>query len=462
MKNKLKSFFLCLFLAGQAFAADGIDTLSWLKFKETLILNHPVMAKTNLMEAQAKARIRQAWGNFEPELSYNYLQKEFDGLNYYKFSAPEINLPLWVGMDLKASYDRAEGSFLNPENKLPNGGLSSVALNIPLGKGLLIDKRRAALKQAAVFQEANKIEQFRMINDLIREAGLAYANWKTWYQINELYDQALALAEERFQAVKEGFRGGDRPAIDTTEALTLVQQRQISFQQSKIQLQNTLYELSTFLWLPENRAVDAEALAFVPQKEEIALSENTEPTLVNNPQLRSYGFKLRDLEIERRLKAENIRPTVDLQIGLLNTGFNAFRNINSLYLQNNNKVGLKISFPLTFATARGDLAESLIKIKETQIEQSLVRNELEVKMKQNTAELNTLQAQLSLLGQTLLAHQRLLQGEETRFSLGESSLFLVNARENKLLEIKEKILETENKLIKNGLERNWISGSLTE
>lgn len=89
-----------------------------------------------------------------------------------------------------------------------------------------------------------------------------------------------------------------------------------------------------------------------------------------------------------------------------------------------------------------------------------MRNGLEVKMKQNRAELNTLQAQLNLMEQTLQANQRLLKGEEIRFSLGESSLFLINARENKLLEIQEKILETENKLLKNGLEGKWLTGGL--
>lgn len=462
MKNKHIGVFLLLFFASQTFAAEGVDTLSWTKFKEIISLHHPVMAKTYLIEAQAKARMRQAWGIFEPALSYNYENKEFDGLNYYRFSSPEVKLPLWLGMDLKANYGRAEGSYLNPENKLPTEGLSSLALNIPLGKGLLMDKRRATLKQASVFREASETEQVRIINDLLREAGEAYTNWQTWYQIDELYDQALVLAEQRFKAVKDGFAGGDRPAIDTTEALTQVQQRQISSQQAKIQLQNSLYELSTFLWLPESKPIEVEGLSLIPQKDEISLSGNLSPTIDNNPKLRIFDFKLRDLEIERRLKAENLRPTVDLQLGLLNSGLNNFRNLNASYWENNNKIGLKVSFPLTFASARGELAESVIKFKDTQIEQSLMRNGLEVKMKQNRAELNTLQAQLNLMEQTLQAHQRLLKGEEIRFSLGESSLFLINARENKLLEIQEKILETENKILKNGLEGKWLTGGLID
>ncbi|MBC7760094.1 MAG: TolC family protein [Phormidesmis sp. FL-bin-119] len=458
MRNKIISLLFVLSFASPSFAAVDVDTLTWVKFREIINLYHPVMEQSNLIEARAKARARQALGNFEPKFSYNYDQKNFDGLTYYRFSTPEVKLPLWYGMELKANWSRAEGSYLNPENRLPGEGLSSVGLNLPLGKGLLMDNRRALLRQAAIFKEASKVEQVRIINDLMFEAGEAYANWQTWYRINELYDQALELAEVRFRAVKEGFAGGDRPAIDTIEALTQVQQRQLNSQQAKILRQNSQYELSLFLWLPGNESVEPESLLVLPQSETIRPTARFIESIDNNPKLRLFEFKLRDLEIEKRLKAENLRPTIDLQLGLLNTGTGAFRNLNPNYWQNNNKVGLKISFPLTFATERGELAESIIKIKDTQIEQNLVRNELEVKLRQNTAEFMALQSQLSVIRQTQQAHQKLLEGEEIRFSLGESSLFLINARESKLLEIKEKLIETENKLIKNMLNGEWLTG----
>ena len=220
--------------------------------------------------------------------------------------------------------------------------------------------------------------------------------------------------------------------------------------------------MSLFLWLPGNESVEPESLTVLPQSETIRPTASIIESIENNPKLRLFDFKLRDLEIERRLIAESLRPTIDLRLGILNTGTGAFRNLNPDYWQNNNKVGLNISFPLTFATERGNLAEAKIKIKDTQIEQNLVRNELEVKLRQNTAEFIALQSQISIIRQTLQAHQKLLEGEEIRFALGESSLFLINARETKLLEIKEKLIETENKLIKNTLKGEWLTGRFAE
>jgi hypothetical protein len=52
-----------------------------------------------------------------------------------------------------------------------------------------------------------------------------------------------------------------------------------------------------------------------------------------------------------------------------------------------------------------------------------------------------------------------LQGEELKFKLGESSLFLINSRESKLIEVNEKVLRTEFKLEKAKIKSLWLSGT---
>ena len=443
------------------FAQQNIDTLTWFQFKEIIKKYHPVAMQANLVESFAKARMKQAWGNFDPKLSTNFDQKVYNGAEYYQFLPPEIKLPLWYGLELKGNYAQAEGAYINQENKLPAEGLSFVGLNVSLGKGLLMDKRRAAIKQANIFKEASANQQLLIINDLILDAGDAYLFWQNSAQISLIYEQALKLTEVRFEAVKNGVIGGDRPAIDTVEAATQIQQRQIQLQQAQLNLKNALYNLGSFMWLPQNQPVDVEKLNIFPQVKEIEIPQTLNSTIINNPKLLSYGFKLRDLEVEKRLKAESLRPTLDLQVGLLNTGQSAFRNVNRNYWENNNKIGVQFSFPLTFTTARGDFAEAKLKIKDTEYQQSLVRNDLQVKFNQNKAEANTLQSQLVIIKQSVEANKKLLEGEEMRFRFGDSSLFLINARESKLIETQEKLIETENKIRKNKLKAEWILGALS-
>lgn len=461
MKSKFLFSLVFLFLiAIDSFAQETKDTLSWPQFKQILMTYHPIAKRANLTESLAKARMKQAWGNFDPKISVNFDQKEFSGTNYYRFLTPEIKLPLWYGLELKGNYSDAEGTYLNLESRLPSEGLSFVGLNISVGKGLLIDKRRAALKQAQIFTQFSKNEQLRIVNDLILDAGIAYLNWQNQYKITKIYVDALKLSEIRYEALKESFFGGDRAAIDTVEALTLIQQRQIQLQQAQLEFQNTTYELGSYLWLSENRAADLTQINLIPQGEMIPMNSDLNSSVANNPKLLSYNFKLKDLFIEKKLKAESLRPTLDLQLGILNAGNQAFRNLNTNYWANNNKIGVQFNFPLTFSTARGELAEAKLKIVDTEIEQSLVRNDLNVKWNQNKAESETLQKQIYLIKQSLKASKKLLEGEELRFKFGDSSLFLINARESKLVEVQEKLLETENKIAKNKLKADWIVGGL--
>lgn len=459
MRNKCWIlFFIGCFFTSLSFAQEVKDTLSWNQFKSILLTQHPVAKSANLLGGLAKAKMKQAWGNFEPKISSNFDQKKFDGTNYYRFLTPEIKLPLWYGLELKGNYSEAEGAYLNQENKLPQDGLSYIGLNFSLGNGLLMDKRRAALKQAQIFKQSTSNQQLMIINDLILDAGISYLNWQNQYKITNIYDKALTLSELRYEAVKQGFINGDKPAIDTLEALTQIQQRQILLQQAQLDLQNATLEMAAYLWISNNVPFDLSNIQLIPKEEEIKFNNQIDGFVNNNPKLLSYNFKLQDLEVQKRLKAESLRPNIDLQLGLLNSGNNAFRNINTDYWINNNKIGLQFSFPLTFASARGELAEAKIKINTLRLEKNVVENELKMKLYQNNAERKTLQQQFNLLLQSVKANELLLKGEETKFKFGDSSLFLINSRELKLIDAQEKLLTIENKMIKNKLKADYIIG----
>ena len=459
MRSRIVLAMFLAFCITESQASASPDTLTWEGFVNIIRKNHPVTQKAKLQIELAKARRTQAWGGFDPKLGIDYNRKLFDGTEYYTFLTPEVKLPLWFGAELKASYTEASGAFINPENKVPKEGLSFAGVSIPLGKGLLMDRRRASWRQATIFERASENEQIAILNNLLLEAGESYINWQNSYKIFKTYEGSVSLARVRLEAVKRTFKGGDRPAIDTIEALSVVQQRELQLQQAKLELTTALYDLAVFLWLENNTPVDPDKLAIVPGNG-INLPVVALADIQNNPKLRSYDFKLQSLTIERRLKAESLRPELNLQAGILNSGRNGLRNLNANYWNNNNKIGLQFSFPLTFATARGELAEAKIKIRETELEQFVVKSELENKARQNLGAIVSYNGQLKLLRQNYNASEQLLRGEEIRFKLGESSLFLINSRESKLLELNEKLAETEAKLKKAELKSFWLNGTL--
>lgn len=86
--------------------------------------------------------------------------------------------------------------------------------------------------------------------------------------------------------------------------------------------------------------------------------------------------------------------------------------------------------------------------------------ELTNKVRQYFNQLSILQNQIQVQERAYENYRLLQRGEETRFFNGESSLFLINSRENKALEALQKLTELKAKYFKayNGL--FWAAGSL--
>ena len=63
---------------------------------------HPVAKQANLIVDSAKANRLAAKGAFDPSFYVSNQQKTFDGKNYYFYTNPELKIPTWYGVDLKA------------------------------------------------------------------------------------------------------------------------------------------------------------------------------------------------------------------------------------------------------------------------------------------------------------------------------------------------------------------------
>ncbi|MDW8272996.1 MAG: TolC family protein [Chitinophagales bacterium] len=100
------------------------------------------------------------------------------------------------------------------------------------------------------------------------------------------------------------------------------------------------------------------------------------------------------------------------------------------------------------------------KVQQAEYTLNLKRLEVTNKIKSYFNDLINLQAQNRLTADMLFNYRRLLVGEEQRFRAGESSLFVVNARENKVIETELKLLETQMKFFKTDAALRWTAGTL--
>jgi len=424
---------------------------------------HPVAMQANITIQKADAALLSAKGVFDPAIVFDASRKTFDGKNYYFYTNPELSIPLPVG-NIKTGIENNGGDYITSE--ITKGKTSYLGLEIPLAKGLLLDKRRATLQQARLFRGQSEQQRLLILNTLFFESYLAYWNWVASYQQYTAYTKFTEIANNRLRLIRIAGTQGDRSVMDTVEAYTQLQTYQLMQSEALLNLTKSKLELSNYLWfenyagyqLPDNYLPDI--LNFNVATLSSNVEEQIAQSTLQNPTLKVYDFKLSSLEIERKLKRQSLLPYFSVKANWLNKDYNTFKNLSSNFIQNNYRWGINFKIPLFLREARGEYRKSLLTIKETNLEFINKRQQTENKIRSYYTELITLVSQLQTAESMFSNYQSLLRSEELKFAQGESSLFLVNSREIKVIELMQKKIELASKWYKTKYSLEWAAGKL--
>ena len=300
---------------------------------------HPIVKQANLVINNSEAKLLKARGAFDPKIEVDFDKKQFKEKEYYNKLNSAFKIPTYYGLEFKANFENNDGIYLNPEATVPTDGLYAAGVSASLLKGLLINKRMAALKQAKFFINQAKEDQQILVNEILYNASLSYFNWLKTYNDKLVYNDFLENAVIRFDNTKRAFQEGDKPAIDTLEAGINLNNRKLNLEKARIKLVKSSLELSNFLWLNDNTPVelqkniipDITTLNNIDITFNIALFNDANFNVNNHPKIRSLEYKIKSLNIDRKLKINNLLPKLDIQYNFLTQ---TPRQGNSLNLDN--------------------------------------------------------------------------------------------------------------------------------
>jgi outer membrane protein TolC len=466
-----KQTFLLLLLFGCArLAVAQEDSALEFSFEQYMLLvqtEHPIALQAQLQVAKGDAALLQARGAFDPKVFTTIDQKYFDGTQYYNRVNGGLKIPTWFGAELNAGFEENNGVYLNPENTTPSSGLLYAGISLPLGQGLFIDQRRAALRSAQIFQNITAADRQLILTNLQLETGTDYWNWFASYHALNVYENALQLAEQRFTGIAQSARLGDRPAIDTLEAGILVQNRALLFQEATLNFDNATARLSVHLWSNGNVPLEL-ANETKPPPLSVVKAVPVEPRYIalldslteSHPEIVRTTLKLDQLQLERRLKGDLLKPQLNLQYNPLTARSNADPVAN--YSINNYKWGLQFSMPILLRKERGALDMADLKIQEMELDFAMKQAEVVYKVNASLNKWETSASQVALYTQTVLDYGSLLNGEVQMFNIGESSLFMVNSREVGYINAQIKFIALLAKNQKSTLETAYAFGVILQ
>lgn len=439
-----------------------------LGFEEYMALvrdHHPLAMRVTLQPRMANANSMMARGGFDPKFAMDYVSKQYADKSYYNLFTAGIKIPTWYGIELKSFYDQNSGDFINESDILPANGLWTAGISFPLARGIVLDDRRAELQKAKIFERNTQEMQRAMLNDLYFDAAMTYLEWQQAYLLRQIAIDGLVLASTRFDITASSVVNGDKPGIDTTEIQGVILLRNQELLDAEQVLDNARMSLNNYLWIDGSTPMEVDT-ATQPEPMDSrwlqvpfdSLRIVDQNWINTHPDIRMSMFKLEQLEVDNKLFKEDLKPDIRLE-------YNPLIRANNSYLPtgfngNDYKWGARVYYPLLLRKERGKVAITNLKIQDAQLELNQKRQSLNVKVNNYYGLVDAFTAQLRLIEQYTQNTQRMLEAENIKFNLGESSVFLVNSREVKFLEARIKEIETKYKLSKNKLTTLYLSGTI--
>ncbi len=448
MKPKL--FYIFIFICSwmSFFGQNSPTEFTYNEFLGYVKKYHPLVKQADLKLNEAQANLMQARGAFDPKIEVDFSEKQFKDSEYYSILNSSFKIPTWYGIELKAGFDNSEGIYVNPENTLPNSGLTSLGISVPIGQGLFINQRMADLRKAKIARNLNVAERNLQAVEVIYEASVSYVNWKRSFDEVKLYETYLENALIRYNGISKLIEEGDKPAIDSVEAGIAVKTRRLNLEEAKLKFTKAKLELSNYLWLENNIPLELNDNLFPETtlsktiKEVLKINELGTVDLENHPKIQALDAKIAMLKVDRKLKANALLPKLDLSYNYLS---------EPSYIDNyrfeDYKIGVNFAFPIFLRKERGSLKLADLKIQDSEFGLQFERKNLENKITAQQQEIVSLAKQQDYNNKLVKDFTTLLNAEDRLFEMGESSLFVINSRENSLVSSQINEIALENRYL---------------
>lgn len=450
-------FLLPLVAWGQS---DSTRQLELDEFYELVRAHHPLAKQAQLIIRRGDAVVSQARGAFDPKLVSEFQTKQFQGKNYYDVWDSYVKVPTVLNVDFKAGYERNSGQYLNPEHNVPADGLYYAGISVPIGQGLIHNQRNIDLKKGMAEQKSLISQANAVYNNLLLDANHVYWDWFETYQKMKVAEASYDLIAERYAGIRQAVINGDKAPIDSVEALIQVQSWNNELKKSRLNYQNATLQMENFVW-DSTRIFESHPDIVWQQQEILVVDDYVNFAVANHPDLNAMQADLLALELDKKMAAENIKPVLNLNYNFLMAA-NNYSDESMAGLTNNYKGGFDFSFPLLIRKERAKLKQAKIKLEEGGLKLTSKSRMVTNKVFQSYGKIIVLLEMLEEQRKIVENYRQLLEGERIKFNNGESSIFLVNSRENKKIAAEMKLVNLEAEYGRAVGLVNWSSSYFTE
>ncbi|PIP90337.1 MAG: hypothetical protein COW01_02710 [Bdellovibrionales bacterium CG12_big_fil_rev_8_21_14_0_65_38_15] len=438
MKNK--SILIILFIVSNTLNAK--TNIDWSYVLNNVHKNYPLLLKQQEEFKAAIGETQSASGAFDSYLSAKH-DERLDGYYDGKITTLQAVKPLaFLNSELGIGARKSSNTFpvYEGKNDTLDDGEFFARVKLSLMQNRAIDPNRANLRQRKIQQEIKGLELNQKQLEAQQKATSTY--WKWFYTIQnkritkELYD----LAQRRQEMFSKKFKAGDTSKLKLLENNQYILKRKALLESATLDELNARIDLSLWLWNDKGEKIHYEDLNQTPNEELAIIPENIidDKMLETSPLIQILNNEILYHQVNQEIGENKLQPKLDLTYD-----FSKDKGAGSRTLEGDeHRVLLELKIPLERDLGRGKIQSSVSKMNAKKQELLYLKSQLSMYFIKYQAMMKTLlNNHKTYLNEVELA-KKLVNAEKKQFDAGQSSLFMINIREEKQAESEIKAWKT--------------------
>lgn len=438
MKNK-QLLIILFILSNNLHAKTNID---WGFVLNNVHKNYPLLLKQQEDLKAAIGDTQSASGAFDSYLSAKH-DERLDGYYDGKITTLQAVKPLsFLNSELAAGARKSQNSFPLYEGK--NDTLDNAEFFAKVKLSLLqdrsIDQNRAHLRQRKIQQEIKSLELNQKQLEAQQKATSTYWKWFYTIQNKRITKELFELAQKRQEMFSKKFKAGDTSKLKLLENNQYILKRKALLESATLDELNARIDLSLWLWNENGEKLHYEDLKKVSDSELAIIPENifNDKLIESSPIIQILNNEILFHQVNQEVGENKLQPKLDLTYD-----FSKDKGAGSRTLEGDeHRVLLELKIPLERDLGRGKIQSSVSKMNAKKQELLYLKSQLSMYFIKYQAMMKTLlNNHKTYLNEVELA-KKLVNAERKQFDAGQSSLFMINVREEKQAESEIKAWKT--------------------
>lgn len=397
-------------------------------------------------------KVIYAQGAFDTKLGTKYDKKQYP-LSESRFSDVYVEKPLENGLELLGGYRKAYGIQEYTNIKTGDEGEMRLGVKVPVVPLLQgTNEHQMNLKVARLdsYQAASSVR--KNLRELYYTVIGSYYQLLFRHELLLLEQELLKNAQERYSYIEKRVNLGDTAPIILTEARQLINEREQRMAESRNHFNNARQQVASYLNISENLLEKHYTIPSLPEPsiDAVEVQGALRKVVENRPELHILELENRKLNEERALAEVMRYPEIDVSL----------YGVHDRKYNDGFKVSLEMAFPIERRKYEGKSSELQIKKEKNanEIKKSLLEAERIITTAVNNA--NTMKENFRNVLDEISLVEQVEKAEKRKFELGQSELFVLNQRELRTLQVKQKKYEYQLRLLLSKLEIEKETGDI--